>query len=122
LHTQDPDAPGLVDGLELVRGGLQQVNQGIFALNELGIRTMRGQVGDQGDAVGRDQEALEAARDEAGRTSAVAKDADSVTATYVFDLAAQTTAANDNARRGAVMGLALAGGVLLTRRMRRFDL
>jgi hypothetical protein len=122
LHTFDPKDPGLVDGLELVRGGLQQVNQGLFAINELGIRTMRGQVGDAGDEVGRDAAALEESAREAARGSILASDADTVSATYVFDLPAQTTASNDNARRGAVTALALASSALLARRMRRFDL
>ena len=122
LHTGDVDDPGLVDALGLVRGGLQQVNQGIFALNELGIRTMRGQIGDEGDAIGRDRAALAEKRSDAKHTSALGADAEVASLTYVFDLPAQTTAANDNARRGALGALALAGTVLLTRRMRRFDL
>jgi putative membrane protein len=122
LHTGDVDDPGLVDALGLVRGGLQQVNQGIFALNELGIRTMRGQIGDEGDAIGRDHASLAEKRADAKHTSALGADAEQTSLTYVFDLPAQTTASNDNARRGAVGALALAGTVLLTRRMRRFDL
>jgi putative membrane protein len=122
LHTFDPDDPGLVDGIELVRGGLQQVSSGIFALNELGIRTMRGQIGDQGDAIGMDQATLVDAANVAGSDSALDADADVVSATYVFDLAAQSTASNDNLRRGALMGLALLGTALMTRRMRRFEL
>lgn len=122
LHSGDVDDPGLVDALGLVRGGLQQVNQGIFALNELGIRTMRGQIGDEGDAIGRDLTSLGEKRSDAKHTSALGADAEAASLTYVFDLPAQTTAANDNARRGAVGALALAGTVLLTRRMRRFDL
>jgi putative membrane protein len=122
LDTGDPDDPGLVDALGLVHGGLQQVNQGIFALNELGIRTMRGQIGDQGDTIGRDLTSLASKRGDAKHTSALGADAETASLTYVFDLPAQTTAANDNARRGAVAALGLAGAVLLTRRMRRFDL
>jgi putative membrane protein len=122
LDTGDPEDPGLADALDLVHGGLQQVNQGIFALNELGIRTMRGQIGDQGDTIGRDLTSVAEKRSDAKHESALGSDAESVSMAYVFDLAAQTTAANDNARRGAVAALGLAGAALLTRRMRRFDL
>ncbi|MEX0875584.1 MAG: hypothetical protein WD646_14215 [Actinomycetota bacterium] len=120
LHTLDPDDPGVVEGLATVRGGLQQVNQGVFAVNELGIRTMRGQLGDEGDAIGRTQTTL---TDKASKVDSVLEaDADVVSATYVYDIPAQSTAGNDNARRGAVMALALAGSVFVTRRIRRVEI
>jgi putative membrane protein len=120
LDTGDPDAPGLVDGLELARGGLQQVGSGLFALNELGIRTMRGQIGDQADAAGMDEATLVDAAGKALRTSALGADADVVTSAYVFELAAQKTAGADNLKRGGLLSFALAATALMARRMRRF--
>lgn len=118
LQTFDPDDPGLVEGLNLVRGGLQQVSQGLFATNELGVRTTRGQVGDQGDTVGRWQGALGEAGKDASSTGALGQEADSVTTTYVFELAAQSTGTRDNSVRGALMALTAAGLAVLWRRPR----
>lgn len=118
LHTFDPDDPGLVDGLNLVRSGLQQVGQGLFATNELGVRTTRGQVGDQGDTVGRWQGALSAGGEDASSTGALGQKADAVATTYVFDLAAQSTGTRDNTVRGALMALTAAGLAVLWRRPR----
>jgi hypothetical protein len=121
LDKNDPDDPGLVDAIELVRGGLQQVNQGLFAVGELGVRVLHGTVGDLGDEAGRTEASLTDKAAESAKTSVLGADADVVSATYVFDLPAQTTAANDNLRRGALMSLSLAGTALLARRMRRLD-
>jgi putative membrane protein len=122
LHTGDKDDPGLVDGLDLVHGGLQQVNQGIFALNELGLRTLKGTVGDQGDTVGRDQAVLQDKADELATTSALGATADNVSTTYVFDSAAESTATRDNLVRGSLMALALALMAVLAHRPRVLDL
>ena len=122
LHTFDADDPGLVDGLELLRSGVQQVGQGLFLVDELGLRTVRGQVGDTADQIARDRATLEdkarAIRDD----SVLASDVDLASATYVFELPAQQTAARDNLVRAALLAVVLAGISVLARSMRRLDL
>jgi hypothetical protein len=122
LQTFDPKDPGLVDAIDLVRGGLEQVGAGIYTLNELGVSNMRGKIGDQGDSIAMDEATLAEAAARAGRESVLGSQADVVSATYVFDLAAQSTAGADNLRRGALMGFVLMCLSLLAGRMRRFEL
>jgi len=112
LQTFDPKNPGLVDGLQLIRGGLQQAGQGVFAINELGLNTLHGQVGDQGDGVSQASTSLTDAANTAARSSVLGASADSVSTTYVFVLDAQSTARRDNTVRWAITGavLALLGG------------
>src|SRR5207302_7146094 len=120
LQTFDPRNPGLVDGLQLVRGGLQQVGAGVFAINDLGLNVLHGQVGDQGDTAAQTAAALTDAANSAAQMSALGASADSVSTTYVFVVDAQSTARRDNTVRWALTGavIALMGGFAWRPRLR----
>jgi putative membrane protein len=129
LQTFDPKNPGLVDGLQLVQGGIgqldggaqqlhsggQQISQGVFAIDQLGLRVVHGQVGDSGDTVAQDQAILNDALNKLGGSSTLAK-ADAASTTYVFEIAATSTATRDNLIRGGMIALLLALLVLMARR------
>ena len=129
LQTFDPNNPGLVDGLQLVQGGIgqlnggaqqlhsggQQISSGVFAIDQLGLRVVHGQVGDSGDTVAQDQALLRDAVDKLGGTSTLAK-ADAASTTYVFEIAAASTATRDNLIRGGLIALLIALLVLMARR------
>ncbi len=129
LQTFDPNHPGLVDGLQLVEGGVkqlddgagllhaggQQISQGVFAINELGLRTVHGQVGDTGDKVKESEATIAGAIEDLSHTSTLAK-ADDVATTYAFEIPATSTAMRDNLIRGGLLALLVALLGLLARR------
>lgn len=129
LQTFDPNNPGLVDGLQLVQGGIgqldsgagklhsggQQISQGLFAIDQLGLRVVHGQVGDTGDKVAQDKATLTDALDKLGGSSTLAK-ADAASTTYVFEIPAASTATRDNLIRGGLISLLLALLVMMARR------
>jgi X-X-X-Leu-X-X-Gly heptad repeat protein len=120
LQTFDAKDPGLVEGLDLigdgqrqVEAGLQQVSQGLFATNELGVRTTRGQIGDQGDDIARQQAMVKQGGEDAHKTGALGEKAEYVTTTYVFEMPGQSTGTRDNAVRGGLAAFSAAGLLML---------
>ena len=118
LHTFDADNPGLVDGLELARNGVQQVSQGLFALNELGVRTIRGQVGDSADQVARDHATLRLQAKGLEDYTFLATGADESFTTFIFEIGGQSTTDRDNVVRGGMAAVGLMALALFARRPR----
>lgn len=118
LHTFDPADPGLVDGLGLARGGLTQVSTGMFALNELGVGILQGQLGEGGNEIARDQAALREGADGVKDRSALGAAADLVYTTYVYEIVPQSTATRDNLIRVSLIAMAFGLAGLLAGRPR----
>lgn len=105
VQSLDDADPGLVEGLRALRGGVSALSQGVLSLRELGVRTAKAQIGEAGDDLALRLATMAQQREDLVDYTVLAAGADEGATTFIFEIAAQETAARDNAVRGGLIGL-----------------